>query len=381
MSYRRLVLLFDGTWDRPERSTNVWRARVMLHQSESQLIYYDPGVGTERHEHIRGGAVGTGLSRKVLAGYLWLLQNYRPSTEETGVSGDDICLIGFSRGAYTARSLVGLLGLCGLLKINAPISILHAFHLSRIEGVTRAAGAFKRFRKRYSMDVRVRFLGLWDTVSALGINKMFVPGAERLSLHKTESFEIVDHARHALALDEHRKVFRPTFFPQKTSSNVSMEERWFTGSHANVGGGYLRDGLCLRPLQWMLTEAEKAGLSVRSSMLDLDDAFYSSSPRDSLGEVWHGLYNFTQWFKTYTRDICLSGTRPQTLDYTVLERWLWDRTYNPLLLEMHLSPFAKNRATKPKYQLSDQDILQRLPCLQTHVEDRTHRGFTFRNPA
>jgi uncharacterized protein (DUF2235 family) len=115
---RNLVMLFDGTWNRRESTTNVYRTKLMLEQSDDQMVYYDQGVGTEKFEEICGGAFGTGLSQKVLAGYLWLMENHR--------EGDDIYIFGFSRGAFTARSLAGMLSLCGLLHLDASRSVQFA---------------------------------------------------------------------------------------------------------------------------------------------------------------------------------------------------------------------------------------------------------------
>jgi len=102
---RRLVLLFDGTWNRRENATNVWRMRLLLEHYAEQLVYYDEGVGTKQLERIRGGALGSGLSAKVLSGYLWLMENYREGRENASGKPDEIFIFGFSRGAFTARSL------------------------------------------------------------------------------------------------------------------------------------------------------------------------------------------------------------------------------------------------------------------------------------
>ena len=326
---RRLVLLFDGTWNRREHTTSVWRTRLMLEASEEQLVYYDQGVGTDPGEKIGGGAIGTGLSRKTLAGYLWLMENYRPAHESPQGVADEIFILGFSRGAFTARSLTGLLGLCGLLRRAAPVSVQRAFDLSRIEGLERNHSLMKRFRRRNSHKgpVRVKFLGVWDTVGALGVPKLRLPFTERYAFHKVELQQIVEHARQALALDERRRLFAPAIWPGTVAPHQTLEQRWFTGSHANVGGGYARDGLPMRPLQWMVDEAASHGLVFRSRISRLTDAFYASLPRDPLDEIGLGIYYLTQGFKRMHREVELGTASRQTVDYTVLERWLWDHTY------------------------------------------------------
>src|SRR6266481_2636671 len=115
---QRLALFFDGTWNTPEDNTNVWRLDLMLAQAGPdgvpQRKFYDPGVGTHWYDRLSGGAFGAGLSENVEQGYRWLMDNYNP--------GDEIYIFGFSRGAFTARSLAGVIARCGLLKPNAPIS-------------------------------------------------------------------------------------------------------------------------------------------------------------------------------------------------------------------------------------------------------------------
>jgi uncharacterized protein (DUF2235 family) len=329
---RRLVLLFDGTWNRRENATNVWRMLLLLERSADQIVYYDEGVGTKKVERIRGGTLGTGLSAKVLDGYLWLMENYRGALENVSGVPDEIFIFGFSRGAFTARSLVGLLSLCGLMHKDAPISVLTAFETSRRDGVSRQTQYLRRFRRGYSVDVPVTLLGVWDTVGALGVHTLDIPFLERYQYHKISEVDIVAHVRHALALDEHRKVFAATLFPAPRPRKT-LEQRWFSGSHANVGGGYEKDALFLRPLEWMVQEASTLGLTFRVPPIALRKAFHRSRIIDSLAETAHGMYRATQWFKRYTREVALSDPTMQTIDYTVIQRWLWHPDYQPLALK------------------------------------------------
>ncbi len=222
-----------------------------------------------------------------------------------------------------------MLSLCGLVKGDAPVSVSRAFELSRIPGLGRGDRVMRRFRRGFSLEVRVKFLGVWDTVGALGIPSAKWLAKEQPDHHKVEMQEIVDHTRHALALDEHRRKFAPAIWEPRRPEEMAttgrtLEQRWFIGSHANVGGGYARDGLCLRPLQWMLDEAASRGLALRQRVTRLDDVFYASLPRDPLGEIGLGAYFLTQRFRRVHRPVVLGGPSRQTLDYTVLERWLWD---------------------------------------------------------
>lgn len=363
---RRLVLLLDGTWNKREDTTNVWRMRMMLREDQNQLVYYDEGVGTEKGEIFTGGALGSGLSAKVLRAYLWLMEKYEVAEESDCGRTDEIYVFGFSRGAFTARSLVGFLAIAGLLNRDAPTRILDAFELSRLEGLNEHSPLAANFRARFSRSIRVKFLGVWDTVGALGIPR--VKGFPQLTLkpleanawHKVRGLpSIVDHARHAMALDEHRYIFDATLWPDGKAA-VSMEQRWFIGAHANVGGGYGDDGLFRRPLQWLQDESAQHGLDFRQRVRCLGDSFYASAPRDPLDEVGYGAYNLTQWLRPHNRRVTLGDSSNQCIDFTVLERWVWNPWYVP-------SPLAELLPSKPKRRpqrmtLSDaeiQDFLER----------------------
>ena len=115
MTKQRLIVLFDGTWNDPEDQTNVYRiSRLIRHYDGDvrQRFFYDPGVGTSKWDHFRGGIFGFGLSKNLRQGYEWLAKRH--------TDGDEIWVFGFSRGAYTARSLVGLIRKCGLLHVVTP---------------------------------------------------------------------------------------------------------------------------------------------------------------------------------------------------------------------------------------------------------------------
>lgn len=375
---RRLILLLDGTWNKREDTTNVWRMRTMLAHSSEQLVYYDEGVGTARGEAISGGAFGSGLSAKVLSAYLWLMEHFEQAHESPTRQDDEIFVFGFSRGAYTARSLVGLLAISGLLQRDAPQRVLDAFELSRLEGLTEHAPISADFRARFSRVVRVKFLGVWDTVGALGIPH--VKGIPQFKLRLLEDNArhkvlclptIVDHARHAMALDEHRYIFDATLWPA-ASPEQTMEQRWFIGAHANVGGGYGNDGLFRRPLQWLQGEAASVGLKFRQVVTVLGDYFYSSAPRDPLDETGYGAYKLTQWMRPHHRQVSLGQASAQSIDYTVLERWAWNPWYAPSALLQLLPPKPHRRP--PGFSLSDEQIIDYLNITGANVS-RT-RGFT-----
>jgi hypothetical protein len=376
---RRLVLLLDGTWNKREDTTNVWRMSILLRQDQTQRLYYDEGVGTLKGEAIAGGAFGHGLSAKVLSAYLWLMEMYEDGDESPNGLSDELYIFGFSRGAYAARSLVGLISIVGLLHRSAPRRVMEAFELSRIEGVDENSPIARDFRQRFSRPVKVKFLGVWDTVGALGVPR--VKGLPQIKLrtlednsrHKVvELPSIVEFARHAIALDENRSIFEVTFWP-KANSQQSLEQRWFVGAHANVGGGYERDGLFQRPLQWLQHEAKACGLVFRELILHVNEAFYISAPRNPLDEIAYGAYRLTQWIKPHVRELTFHGPSNQVVDYTVLERWIWNPLYRPKSLE----PYLHRWPWRPKsMRMSDQSIQELLPDLDASVSPT--RGYALR---
>jgi uncharacterized protein (DUF2235 family) len=142
-SGKRLALFFDGTWNKPENNTNVWRLQLMLADTGEdgvpQLKYYDEGVGTKWFDRLTGGAFGYGLSDNVRNGYRWLMEHYNP--------GDEIFVFGFSRGAFTARSLMGVIARCGLLKPDAPMSFAQLYERYQKGDTVRPIYELKYFRK------------------------------------------------------------------------------------------------------------------------------------------------------------------------------------------------------------------------------------------
>ncbi|MDM0014782.1 DUF2235 domain-containing protein [Variovorax sp. J22P168] len=286
---RRLVLCLDGTWNTQSSFTNVWRINVALSRTAEQEVYYDQGVGTRAFEGISGGALGKGLSATVLRAYLWLTEKYR--------DGDQIFVFGFSRGSYTARSLVGFLSVCGILRPDAPINIDQAFSYYRKPGVTRESEGAVEFRERNSLEFEhgrppcVELLGVFDTVGALGIPYAQIPLFEDYRWHKVHLSEIVRHAYHALAIDEHRELFDAALWRNRYP-HQTVEQRWFVGAHANVGGGYLEDRLSIRPLEWMQQRSKALGLQFDYDPCRIRDrsAFLSEPVKDSWAEFLSGGY-------------------------------------------------------------------------------------------
>jgi uncharacterized protein (DUF2235 family) len=278
---RKLIVMFDGTWNNKKSETNVIRMREAIASSgpddREQPCFYDPGVGTHWYDKITGGAFGRGLSENIQQGYRWLAQKYQAK--------DEIYVFGFSRGAYTARSLVGLIRKCGIPKSADESRVGRAYDLYRDKSVAPDDAKAVAFRASESREVRVKFIGVWDTVGALGIPASHVPfGRDYFRWHDTDLSRIVDYAYHAVATDENREDYAVTVWTKIKPENIAVEQKWFVGSHANVGGGYDKhpaDALPNLALRWMQDKAEAAGLKLRSKdepgaqdcLADINDSF------------------------------------------------------------------------------------------------------------
>jgi uncharacterized protein (DUF2235 family) len=277
---RRLVVCCDGTWNRPDQArggvacpTNVTKLALGVAEQDAtgieQILYYHRGVGTDRLDRIRGGAVGLGLSRHVRECYRFLVENYQPE--------DELYFFGFSRGAFTARSLAGLVGNAGILRPEHVGRIDDAYRLYRHRGDRRKPNGIesKIFRRMYSHDnVDVHFIGVWDTVGALGIPGLRGPFAKRLwGFHNTTLGPHVRFAYHALAIDERRGLFKPTLWEKKRDApdRQTLQQVWFAGVHSDVGGGYPDPSLSEIPLVWMTERARECGLAFRPDYLTVTE--------------------------------------------------------------------------------------------------------------
>jgi uncharacterized protein (DUF2235 family) len=327
---RRIALLFDGTWNNRKDKTNVTRMRESIDSSGpedvNQPCFYDPGVGTHWYQRLTGGAFGRGLSDNIREGYAWLARKYQPE--------DEIYVFGFSRGAYTARSLVGLIRKCGLLNFADGPSLDKAYELYRDKDVApddfRAVG----FRAANSREIRVHFIGVWDTVGSLGIPVSHVPfGRDYYRWHDTELSKIVNYAYHAIALDERRKDYAVAVWTKARPENLDVEQRWFIGAHANVGGGYEKDPadtLPNPPLRWIQEKARAAGLRLRS-MAAVGPEDHLAEVNDSFKEFMFGVYRA---FKDPFDRPFGSGVN-ETVDSSVWNRWGRDPAYRPPSLRQH----------------------------------------------
>lgn len=333
---QRLILLFDGTWNDPQDRTNVYRLSRSLHDTDAagvpQRFFYDPGVGTQPWDRWLGGVSGYGLSRNLLQGYDWLARHYQ--------EGSEIWVFGFSRGAFTARSLVGLLRKCGLLHLSTPQLLAEAEHLYRQRDLHPDDVRCRTFRHHYSREVRVRFIGVWDTVGALGLPGTRWSEKSRFAWHDTELSGIVDHACHAMALDEQRPEYdviawtSPDGRPK--SRHIEVEQRWFMGAHGDVGGGYPEHQPADLPLHWIKSKAQAAGLAL-SLAPEPGPLSWQTGLHDAFADFMGGAYAAVRGLisrgdgrhhRGLTHDEHGRQRVNVTLDASVLRRWQ-ERDYRP----------------------------------------------------
>jgi uncharacterized protein (DUF2235 family) len=274
---RKLIFSSDGTWNKPDQRdhgvvspTHVVKLARSLAETDAggnpQKGFYDSGVGTgDWLDKVLGGAFGYGLSKNILDLYAALVEHHRP--------GDEIFVFGFSRGAYTARSLAGLIRNCGVLKPEHAGRMREAYALYRRDDEASKPGGRDAvsFRSRYSKETRIRFIGVWDTVGSLGIplsGLRVVNAFVNVRFHDVRLSTYVDNAFQALAIDEKRGPFKPAIWEQQENAvGQVLEQAWFAGVHSNVGGGYRDTGLSDAALTWMLEKARACGLAFDPVML------------------------------------------------------------------------------------------------------------------
>ncbi|SAL04879.1 hypothetical protein AWB78_07174 [Caballeronia calidae] len=288
-----LAIFFDGTWNEPNDRTNAYLLYKLAPETDQQETLYVAGVGTQDKglfslaNKFLGGAFGDGLSANIKSGYAWLCQRYKPDAK--------IYIFGFSRGAYSARSLAGLIRKCGLANDWSPESIDQAYGIYRDKDVGPSDQSVVDFRRQFAREVDVAFIGVWDTVGELGIplDGLPVPGfSSYYKFHDTTLSNSTKAAYHAIAANEFRSLYKPTLWTpgaETRPADQPLEQRWFAGAHANVGGGYVtpprtpEDLLPLIPAEWLRQKAAQRGLSIDQPIAIPPQAF-QSQPIDSYSE-------------------------------------------------------------------------------------------------
>lgn len=370
---KKLVICCDGTWNSADQHnegelcpTNVLRFACRVAKRDvngvPQIVFYDQGVGTGNSlDKLSGGAFGHGLEDNIHDAYRFLLANYEP--------GDRIFVVGFSRGAYTARSLLGMVRKCGILHQQHVRRYPDAIHLYQ-NGPGPDEPDCVDFRSRHCIhghgdgNVEVDFLGVWDTVGSLGIPLRGLRSLtrSRYQFHDTELSGMVKRACHALAIDEYRPPFEPTLWDAIRKEGQTVEQVWFCGAHSDVGGGYARDRgpghsadtpawlpmLADISLGWMLASAHAAGLD-----FDAEVAAVNPLPGDPLARIHNsktGIYRLSSVHRrpmgVRRKDGRYTEERDptQSLHESVLARWDADPAYRPAQLREYFRRTGDSRA-------------------------------------
>lgn len=404
---KNIVVCSDGTGNRGGKSagTNVWRIfkAVERHSQQfPQVTYYDDGVGTDDLRWLRliGGAFGWGLSRNIRQAYTFLSLNYEP--------GDRIYLFGFSRGAFTVRSLAGMVLDVGLLKREA---LLRAANnrdrmLKNLLRAHRSTGGAKESRLCKAKELggygendlwqtdensndtdslSIHFIGVWDTVDAVGvpfdelkapiecISKLMF----RLRAWQFANCDLSEHVKHAcqaLSLDDERKTFLPNVWEtQRNSSCIvndcfcddRIEQVWFAGAHSNVGGGYPKDALAYVTLDWMMQKAASHGLAFAQGELERVQATANAhgkiyNSRSGLG----AFYRYKQR-DPYCESMCDHNTTRLPRVHISVVRRLLRRT--DLYASRVLHPIPPTEPFKVDEEQSETQAQKRLPPVRCRV--------------
>ena len=349
---KRLVLCCDGTWNRPDQEcdgapcpSNVVKMALAVaggsQLDTEQRVYYQRGVGTNWDERIRGGVFGWGLSRGVKNVYRFVVDNYEP--------GDELFFFGFSRGAYMARSAVGLIRNAGILKREHADQLEAAYALYRERTVGPRDLESTLFRRAFSHALEpVTFVGVWDTVGALGIPVTGIPGVEQLNslwgFHDTKLSSMVSAAYQALAIDEQREAFTPAIWDPSTdeAGDQVVEQVWFTGSHSDVGGGYPDTGLSDLTLGWMADQARSHGLVLVDGAFEAGGTGVPESDvvpfaPDAFGTLHNSRTGVYRFLPAGWRPIGETSPATEYAASTAIERRDNDPGYDPANLDAYLA--------------------------------------------
>jgi uncharacterized protein (DUF2235 family) len=258
---KNIVVFSDGTGQEGGRgsNTNVYKMfNLILDRSSRQVSFYDKGLGTGWRK-LTGNAMGRGFSRNVVDCYRFIFDNYQ--------AGDEIFLFGFSRGAATVRSLTGFIHLFGILPRSRGELIEEAWKIYKInDEATRKEKADAFVARNHTMWANIEFLGVWDTVAALGVPSSRVDRVVNWfaphGFHNFRLSESVRNAYHALAIDDVRKTFHPVLFDPTLEEGQTLKQVWFMGMHTDVGGGYPEKELSDIVLEWMMQHALQHGLHI-----------------------------------------------------------------------------------------------------------------------
>lgn len=309
---RRIIIFADGTWNTASNKdrdkiapTNVFKLFVdaipdICPNGDEQISYYHEGVGTGNWlDKQKGGFLGEGIDNNIKVLYKFIVEHYTVGTE--------LFFFGFSRGSYTVRSLAGLIRNCGILKKYNTQKVDRAYFIYRSKNPRHdpSAGESVAFQTYFSYKLEntpIKFIGVWDTVGALGIPfKFFSFYKNKYRFHDVKLSGLVHNAYHAIAINENRVFFRHTLWQKQTGKEYehqTLEQCWFRGVHSDVGGGYSNGNLSNIPLHYFVEKAKTLGLQTNLSYSKKDlQEIAINHPQN---EEWKGIYSF---FPRYYRII------------------------------------------------------------------------------
>ena len=288
---KNIVIFSDGTGQEggKGRNTNVYHLFNMVEdRTDRQIAFYDRGLGTGWRK-VTGNIGGLGISRNIQQSYKFIFENFQ--------TDDSVYLIGFSRGAATMRSLSTFIHHFGILPRSRPDLIKKAYRIYKRSSkgtIDRRASEF--VAKHHTMWTRVKFIGCYDTVAALGLpwkaaSSLLdgIPGF-RHRFHDLKLSPSVENAYQALAIDDERKTFHPKLWDTDHESYQNLRQVWFAGMHTDVGGGYAECGLSDIALVWLTEQVVTNGLRIYSGYTVPIAENSRDVMHDSRGELWTKAY-------------------------------------------------------------------------------------------
>jgi len=309
---KRVVICADGTWNdrdqvdegsgrrHPTNVTKVARAvRPRARNGVDQVVFYHDGVGTGGPlDRVTGGAFGSGIEKNIRALYRFIVYNFEP--------GDELYFFGFSRGAFTVRSLAGFMRRVGLIEKDDDYyvpEIYACYERNQLPGSPAWTRAFHNIQGTRPCPT-IQFIGVWDTVGALGAPGMLGQflNKKKYVYHDVGLNPSIAHACQALAIDERRKPFAPNVWTRPSGWGGQVEQAWFPGVHSNVGGGYAPDGLANEALQWIVGKAEALGLEFDDAYLAHFLPCFNSVLRDSMTPTYRLMGSFVRTLGGHAAD-------------------------------------------------------------------------------
>jgi len=340
---KRIIICADDTWNtrdqvdratgkrRPTNVTKLARAvRPRTAAGVAQIVFYLDGVGTQGPlDRVTGGAFGRGIERNVHSLYRSIVHNYEP--------GDELFFFGFSRGAFTVRTLSGFMNRVGLIDKGDDDSFAEIYacyersetpRSDQWQSVLRRVGAVRPCPP-------IKVIAVWDTVGALGAPGLIGRIARKLNANKYERHDVglhaaIENAYQALAIDERRAPFEPNIWQRLGRWAGNLEQAWFPGDHSDVGGSYSPDGLANEALHWIVEKAESHGLEVDCAYLERFKPFFCSKVHESMTAKYRIL-------GVNVRPIGAEPAGAERLHQTAIDRRHLFAGYRPKNLEAYLA--------------------------------------------